>query len=650
MEGAQRTRDQQMDQHLRDQFFSAEGRARRRRNVRTFFLIMLALTVLMSVLCWGTVTSWGQVKVKRLTVAAHDGDTVSALLYIPQNATNETPAPMLFNCHGNAGNARNHESWAVEFARRGFVVVSIDHLGGGDSENHVYDGNTNLESMTNVAEAFYQTALSFPFVDKENILVAGHSMGCGTASSLAARYDAKGFMLASGDIGAFIAVSIEGKPLPEGAEVYAEGLKNYNGNVLLVYGDVEQPEEKLCAKLQDYLDDHPAYGGVQYTQVGQVVGSFEEGNAVCALRDSERIHEAAFVNAQTIEHLLWFGQNAVGEAVPNYIDPADQVWQAKDYVGLIGIFVFGLFICAIALLLIEEVPFFEEVKRPIPRNIGLRKGGLAVSVILGVVFAYIVLKTGAFGIISATGLTTPTKNAIPKPGFRLMFANVAFGVIVGLNLLGLLGFALYYFTDGKKHELTLSDLGLTPDGADRPSLAMIGKTVLLSVLTIAIAWSCILLQEQLTGTNFYAWFFGFKPIPLYKIGYYVWYILIWIVCFVVASFGINVERRLPTTGKEWLDIVIAMVFNILVASFTLVVVIVVRWHLESVGQGNAYPFWTFKADIARLWGMPAGMAVGIGGSTLLYRKTGNTWLSAFLMGTVAALMCVTFGQVRITLI
>ena len=33
--------------------------------------------------------------------------------------------------------------------------------------------------------------------------------------------------------------------------------------------------------------------------------------------------------------------------------------------------------------------------------------------------------------------------------------------------------------------------------------------------------------------------------------------------------------------------------------------------------------------------------------SLLYRKTGNTWLSAILMGTVAALMCATYGQVRI---
>lgn len=84
------------------------------------------------------------------------------------------------------------------------------------------------------------------------------------------------------------------------------------------------------------------------------------------------------------------------------------------------------------------------------------------------------------------------------------------------------------------------------------------------------------------------------------------------------------------------------------ATIVLVIVIAVLWHMQSNGM-NISPFWDFKTDIARIWGMPAGMTVGVGGSTLLYRKTGNTWLSAFLMGTVAALMCVTFGQVRIIL-
>ena len=91
-----------------------------------------------------------------------------------------------------------------------------------------------------------------------------------------------------------------------------------------------------------------------------------------------------------------------------------------------------------------------------------------------------------------------------------MFANVAFGVLVGLNILGVLGFLLYFFTDGRRHKLTLNDLGLTPGDSNRLSIRMILKTLLLAVLVLAIAWTYLLFQEQVFGTAFYAWFFGFK--------------------------------------------------------------------------------------------------------------------------------------------
>ena len=392
-----------------------------------------------------------------------------------------------------------------------------------------------------------------------------------------------------------------------------------------------------------FLQSRPGFENETFED-GKLYGSFEEGNAFYAVSEPDRVHEAAFVSTATVGHLIWFGQESIGSAVPNPIDSDNQIWPVKDYIGLFGILAFGLFICSLALLLIEEVPFFEGVKRSIPRNIGLRKGGLLISILFALIFPFIVLKTNASGMIAAMRVSNAA--SIPVAGFPIKYSNVAFCVLIGLNILGVLGFLLYYFTEGRKQKLTISDLGLTPDGSKKLSGVMIGKTILLSAIVIAIAWGFIHLQENLTGTDFYAWFFGFKSAPANKVQYFWPYMLIWIACFVVASFTINVERRLPSTGKEWLDTVIAMVFNVVLATIVLVIVIRINWVLDGNGTLKANPFWVFKTDIARLWGMPAGMAVGIGGSTLLYRKTGNTWLSAFLMGSVACIMCLTFGQLR----
>lgn len=102
--------------------------------------------LLLSLVNWGLVTGWGNTRVTRLTLVGDNGMQYSALIYVPKNATNETPAPGIMMYHGNSGNARNHESWALEFARRGFVCLSVDNNGAGNGE---YSGAIgNLASPT----------------------------------------------------------------------------------------------------------------------------------------------------------------------------------------------------------------------------------------------------------------------------------------------------------------------------------------------------------------------------------------------------------------------------------------------------------------------------------------------------------------------
>lgn len=639
-----REKDQQMDEHLRERYYSEDGRKSRKRNVRIGFCITLVILLVASFLNWGIITGWGNTRIDRIKLIGTDGAEYSALVYVPQNATNKTPAPALLCFHGNAGNARNHESWSMEFARRGFVVLSVDQFGAGNSQGHFDGGQSgplSEESLTAVAKMFTEYLLTMPIVDTENVIFSGHSMGSTSAVAMGSTFteNCRAIICASPVI-----LLDDGSP-------YKEAWDNYTGNYVDLTGLVESTVEEKSAEGLAMLQKRPGYEDATSFELGTVYGSFEEGTAYVAILEPNRIHEAAFVSTQTIGNILKYAMEAINDAVPNPIDYNNQIWVYKDYTGLFGIFAFGAFICALALLLIEEVPAFNGVKRPIPRNIGLRKVGLGISVILAIIFPYIVLKTDAFGIIGGRFFTN-----LKSWGFQMGYSNMAFGVLIGLNLLGILGFLLYAFTDGRHHKLNIGDLGLTPEKYDvlstgnervRSIVGMIIRTLALAAVVIAIAWGYAQLQSTVLGTDFYAWFFGVKDIPLNKIPYYLNYILVWIICFIVASFSINVERRLPTTGKEWVDILVAIVFNVILATFTIVVVIAVKWHLQTIGSpADTNAIWNMGVDIQRIWGMPVGMAVGVGGSTFLYRKTGNTWLSAILMGTVAALMCVTFGGTR----
>ena len=620
----ERKKDYDFSEKLRKGFYTEEGKKKRQKDVIRFFAVTLLLVILTAVLNWGVVSDWGNVKITRMTMVGRDGNQFSALLYVPKTATNATPAPALINFHGNAGNARNHESWAVEFARRGFVVLSVDQYGSGDSEQFMEKWGFGDGCMVEVGETYYNYLLDCGFVDSDNILSAGHSMGCTSAMALGGKYNAKAILSAS-------VVTL----FPDDYKPYWE---SYQGNYLSATGDVETTPEKFADANLAILQTRDGFETAESFELDTLYGSFQ-GNAYYATLDTERIHEAAFVNQETIGKLLWFGQEAV-DSVPNFIDSKDQVWMFKDYIGLLGIFCFGAFICAVALAVIELIPAFSIVRQPLPRNIGLRKGGFAVSAVCGILFPWIVLKTGTFGL-----LTPKNKNAMNYGIFNFTYSNVAFYTVVGLSVLGLLTFILFKYTDGKEQKMKLYELGLAPDGSEKLSLEMVLKTLAVALITLAVAFGTIKLQENLTGTDFYAWFFGFKSIPLFKLPHMLVYIVIWIACFILSGMGMNVERRLPTTGNETLDDILAVVVNVALATFTIVVIIAVKWHLQSIGQDNKWLF-TFSADTQRIWGMPAGMAVGVGGSTYLFRKTGNTWLTAILMGTVAALMCVLFGQLR----
>ena len=190
--------DQIMDQKLYDSFYSEEGKAKRKKSIHRFFWIVLALTIVLAFFNWGAVTGFGNVKITRTTITGPDGVPLSALVYIPANATDENPAPAIMCTHGNAGNARNHESWAVEFARRGFVVMSIDQYGAGDSGQYLDEWALNEASMVYVADAYYNVLASMRNVDASKIIPAGHSMGCCTAKAMAVKHNTLGGINASG--------------------------------------------------------------------------------------------------------------------------------------------------------------------------------------------------------------------------------------------------------------------------------------------------------------------------------------------------------------------------------------------------------------------------------------------------------------------
>ena len=58
--------------------------------------------------------------VRDIRFAGTNGTVMSALLYVPKNATPQTPAPGVLAVHGYINSRETQDGFAIEFARRGF--------------------------------------------------------------------------------------------------------------------------------------------------------------------------------------------------------------------------------------------------------------------------------------------------------------------------------------------------------------------------------------------------------------------------------------------------------------------------------------------------------------------------------------------------
>lgn len=643
----QRERDQAMDQELYNDFYDPDKRKKRKKNVRIGFCICLAIMLVASLINWGIITNWGQVQIDRISVKGDDGGTYSALVYTPSNATDENPAPLLICYHGNSGSGRNHESWAMEFARRGFVVISPDLMGAGDSQSTWDDyGMNGKPGKIDTPEQFYLYAQSMPNVDKDNIIVSGHSMGAEPAQYIGGKYQTKAVINASG--------------MPWGIfnddfqSTWDASWKSFHGDYLYVVGEVETPAGGGYRDPQEIgmevLSHYPEFSDVTEFEPGKLYGSFEDGDAVM-LQVEQRVHEAAFVSTETIGHILDFGQQCVDE-VPNYIDGNDQVWVYKDFTGLFGMFSFVAFLCSLALLLIEEVPAFEYVRRPLARNVGFRGAGLIIACVIGLIVPWISLKTDAFGIIGGAEYAN-----LEGAGFMMGYANMGFGIVVSLSIVAALGAVVYILTERKKKGLTLPDFGVTPYDYDkkqtkgekvRAVLSMAIRTLALSLIVVAVGWVYIQLQLMVLGTDFYSFFFGVKDIPIDKVQYYWNYLAVFMLCFLILGIDMNVVRRLPSTGKENLDLILGMLVNFVVGCTVIIAMISLKWFFGTNVMTGIDSSWLFQIPIGftRILGLPVGMTIGTTAATFIYKKTGNLWLCAFLVGTLACLLGVLYGQTR----
>jgi pimeloyl-ACP methyl ester carboxylesterase len=296
------------------------------------------LIVVGGLLAWLTQTSGG-IRIQDVRFKGAGGNTMSALLYIPPNATAGTPAPGILAVHGYINSRETQDGFAIEFARRGYVVLALDQTGHGYSDPPAFaggfggpDGLAHLRSLD--------------FVDKNNIGLEGHSMGGWAVLAAAATMpnDYKSMVLEG---------SSTGKPFA------GEGTPGWPRNVALVYAQYEEFSDLMWGveRARDVTQSPKLwalFGTQGPVEPGKVYGDIAQGTAR-VLFTPDITHPAEHISHEAIGYSLdWFARTLQG-GTPSAID--DQIWFRKEIGTLIALLGFVVLLIGVFDGLLESSQF-----------------------------------------------------------------------------------------------------------------------------------------------------------------------------------------------------------------------------------------------------------------------------------------------------
>ena len=598
-----------------------------RRN--SFWLALsLVLMVVSSVVASAVQTSGYTVTVKDMSWETSNGESMSALLYKPNGVSADNKAPAIVVAHGWWNNKEMQDANYVELARRGYVVLSIDMYGHGDSDYLKYsDLAANGTGMYDGVKLL----ADLPYVDTSKIGVSGHSNGARAANFSVSIDDAADKQL------------IAAVFLVDNDPIYRDA----DGAYTDIYGDrdtgvvADQYDEFFFRSYsaegvpltspRDYITTDNAQSflnhGVDPTTDGEKREAntiYDDSNGIRVVYTPAQTHPWGTISKQTVSDQIDFWEKAFG--APNAIDSGSQTWQWKELFTTLGLVGFMIFLLAFARALLTTRAFAGlKADQPVAvantrKGLGWFWGAMVVSALFsGVSYVLLSQATWIQGIAFNVVPTIFTQGAVFFIAFWAFINGIASIVIMGLS----------YLLFGRRNGMAPRTLGLLPGW--RKFFQALG----LAAVTVTAAYLIVFFFSWLLKTDFRFWVVAVKDFGADKLWIALLYVPFFLVYFLANSVAINVFNRFTLRGKEWLNTAVLALVNAL-APIVLVVAQYVTFFITGEpipGFGGIFSIWLFPVIL-----ILAATAVL---SRKLYRVTGNPYIGGFISAAVVTLVAVT---------
>lgn len=565
------------------------------KNPKRFLVIALLLILVGGLLAWNTQTDGGSITIKDVRWVAPSGSQMSALLYIPDGASAENPAPGVVAIHGYINSRETQDGFAIEFARRGYVVLAVDQTGHGYSDPPAFaNGFGGYEALA------YLRTLSF--VDKDNIGLEGHSMG-GWAVAIAASVfpdDYKSIILAGSSTGTF------GAPdgTPEWPRNFALIFSRWDEFSALMWGSPVPADIVDTGKLQT------VFGTDSAVEVGKLYGSIEDGTAR-KLYMPRTTHPGDHLSTEAIGNAVeWFQMTLDGG---NKLAPSDQIWYWKEIGTLIAAVGMILLLFPVGALLLGTKYFSDLAEEPAPSKADAGFGWwlpALITLLLGPLTLF-----WAKAIPENAGLQ-PTALFPQGITTQVVFWTTLLGVVTIVLLL------LWHYVLNKKANGTGDNYGLTWDRKLR--WGKVGKSFLLAFLVVLVGYGTLILSDFFFKTDYRFWVFAIKLLSPLQLRMALPYFILFAFYFLILGTVLHAQLR----KDEW-SMSKAILVNIGILMLGYLGLIVYQYiPLLSGGMlaNAAEPLWSIIA----FQFLPL---MGIAGAVYTYfsRKTGHVYVGGFMI-------------------
>jgi dienelactone hydrolase len=461
----------------------------------------------------------GGVQVEDVRYRGAAGETLSALLYVPRGASPSHPAPAVMVSHGYINTREMQGPFAIELARRGYVVLSIDMAG------HGYSGGwLGLDDAGGPAGLRYLQ--SRPFVDPGRIALEGHSMG-GVAVVDAAISQPHGYR----------SLVLEGSTTPEPGQVGA-GDPRFPRNLEVVFGRYDEfaPlmwHEARGAAVGSSPKLEAVFGSHGPVVAGRLYGSIADGTARRLVIPPVTHPWEHFSRAGVAAAVDWIEATVPGAADPR--PGSDQIWIWKEVgtlVALVGFVAIVLGACK-GLASISLFNSLAPAGGPPRPPVG---GARPAPALWWLAF----LLAAAIPALSFYPLMNVGFLFAPSSAFPEWVANQLVVWALGVTALSLLAYVLT-----RRGRARFAEGGIKPAA--------------LAVVCVAFGYAALALVDVLFKADFRFWVVGLKPLDARHALYALAYLPFFLVVFILMSRTLLASLVTPAQGPatQYLALVLA---------------------------------------------------------------------------------------------